>query len=696
LAILVPVSALSLADDSHSIVPGYERFREHTLSAADAGRVLISELNCQSCHGELNGNRLAGRQAPILTEVGQRTGAEYVRRFLANPQSEKPGTAMPGFAAEKLDATTIDSLAAFLTNGHNWRPAAVGADAIRRGEKLFHQVGCAACHSDQRSDAEVEAIRRGANPGQENEDEDDDDDAEQKDVTWKRPVYAMPLGKLEQKYSLGSLITFLREPHQVRPSGRMPSLNLTPEEARDIASYLLKDVQVEANIHFEYFEGDWQKLPDFSTLKAVNAGNTTDFSVGVSPRQDVFGLRFSGWLQLPRDGNYRFFLSSDDGARLIVNGQVMIDNDGIHPAGFRDNSQQMKAGAHELVVEYFEFQGQEELALEIEGPELPRQPLAGLITLTHDVPSDSASPVAVPSNELIQNGRMAFQSLGCAACHQHGDGDSRILWTGTAPKFVDGTMKSIGGCLAETPVPALPKFSLTAQQREDISAAIEDNRIMRKMTAEEAARIHLQQTMLTFNCYACHARGTIGGVNESTNHLFVGSIPEMGDEGRIPPALDGAGDKLNPAWLKAILNEGAKDRPYMATRMPKFGESHVGDLVGSLGTLDIQAEVPAVSFAEPDHRVKADARLMVGDKALSCIKCHIFDRYAATGIQSLDMTTMTRRLRRDWFHRYLANPQQYRPGTRMPAAWPNGRSVVPDILHGDPATQIEAIWVYLS
>ncbi len=688
--------AAGFSEDPHSIVPGYERFRGDHLGSADAGRLLISELNCQSCHGPLNGNRLDGRQAPILTEVGQRTSAEFLKRYLKNPHAEKPGTAMPKLSPEKLDDATIDGLVAFLTSGQSWRPAAVGVDAVRRGEKLFHQVGCAACHSDQRSDEEIAKIRKGAAPEQ--LDEDDDEEGEPKtDAKWKRPAYAMPLGKLDQKYSLGSLISFLREPHKVRPSGRMPSLNLKPEEARDIASYLLKDVKVEPNIHFEYFEGDWQKLPDFSKLTAANAGKTTDFSVGVSPKRDVFALRFSGWLHVPKDGEYRFFLSSDDGARLIVDGKVIVDNDGIHPSGFKDGSEPLTAGAHEVVVEYFEYHGEEELAIEIEGSEIPRQALAGLVTLNQQPPTESAAQTDVAASpELVQKGRAAFQSLGCAACHQHGDGDARLRWTGTAPDFQDARMKTSGGCLAEKPAVGLPQFSLTKQQREDATAAIEDNRIMRKITAEESARIHLQQTLLTFNCYACHARGTIGGVNESTNHLFVGSIPEMGDEGRIPPALDGAGDKLNATWLKTILNDGAKDRPYMATRMPRFGESNVGDLVGSLGTLDIQAEVPAVTFSEPEHRVKADARLMVGDQALSCIKCHIFDKYAATGIQSLDMTTMTRRLRRDWFHRYLANPQQYRPGTRMPAAWPNGRSVVPHILNGDSAAQIESIWLYLS
>ena len=34
--------------------------------------------------------------------------------------------------------------------------------------------------------------------------------------------------------------------------------------------------------------------------------------------------------------------------------------------------------------------------------------------------------------------------------------------------------------------------------------------------------------------------------------------------------------------------------------------------------------IPEVVFEAPDHRVKADARQLVGDQALSCIKCHRF------------------------------------------------------------------------
>jgi hypothetical protein len=60
------------------------------------------------------------------------------------------------------------------------------------------------------------------------------------------------------------------------------------------------------------------------------------------------------------------------------------------------------------------------------------------------------------------------------------------------------------------------------------------------------------------------------------------------------------------------------------------------------------------------------------------------------------MTLMPKRLERDWFHAYIAEPQRVRPGTRMPAAFVEGKSVLPDVLDGTAATQIEAMWVYLS
>lgn len=693
-------SLLSLVIDSSLfatdgvVVPAYQRFRAEQLNSIDAGRLLISELNCQSCHGNFPGQVVPPRQAPILTKIGERTNAAYLAKYIHDPQALKLGTAMPSIASVKSNAAVAEAIAAFLTEGTSWRPAGVSVGAVQRGEALFHAVGCAACHGDRRDVAVIEAIRKGLAPPPDEDDE--EDEPKKKDTSnagYVSPDFAMPLGILEDKYTLASLITFLQDPHAVRPSGRMPALNLNPEEARDIASYLLKNVKVKANIHYDYYEGDWQNVPDFSQLTPMDSGETTDFSVSVSPRDETFGLRFTGYVQIPSDGEYRFFLSSDDGAKLLINGELVVDNDGVHPGGFREGRKTLTTGAHEVVVEYFEYHGQEVLEVEIQGGKLPRQPLAGLVTLEREFAEAPVDDATVVTDELVEQGRTAFASLACAACHQFGDGDRRIAWTGKAPQFPD--MKTTGGCLAEQPAANVPHFAISAHQRDDITAAILASRGPNGTLKLANAKSEITQIMLILNCYACHTCGTIGGVSEPMTHVFTGSIPEMGDEGRIAPALDGAGDKLNESWLRTILKEGAKDRPYMKTRMPKFGDAAADVLVPRLIASDLQETVAPIVMPEADHRINADARFMVGDQALSCIKCHTFEKYAATGLQSLDMTTMTRRLRRDWFHRYLLDPQKYRPGTRMPAAWPNGRSVVPDILHGDPGVQIEAIWEYL-
>ena len=63
---------------------------------------------------------------------------------------------------------------------------------------------------------------------------------------------------------------------------------------------------------------------------------------------------------------------------------------------------------------------------------------------------------------------------------------------------------------------------------------------------------------------------------------------------------------------------------------------------------------------------------------------------------AVDLATAGERLKWDWFRRYLLDPQSLRPGTRMPAFWPNGVAANHDILDGDPEKQIFAIWAYLA
>ncbi len=113
--------------------------------------------------------------------------------------------------------------------------------------------------------------------------------------------------------------------------------------------------------------------------------------------------------------------------------------------------------------------------------------------------------------------------------------------------------------------------------------------------------------------------------------------------------------------------------------------------------LDALTPLADHKFAVPAANVKRAGHKLVGAAGLSCIKCHTFGRFKATGIQSIDMQMMTKRLQPDWFRSYLLNPQQFRPGTRMPSAWPpGGQSFLKDVLDGKNETQIAAVWEYLK
>jgi hypothetical protein len=255
-------------------------------------------------------------------------------------------------------------------------------------------------------------------------------------------------------------------------------------------------------------------------------------------------------------------------------------------------------------------------------------------------------------------------------------------------------LRSENGCLAAQPGKGVPHYALDPAQRSALASAI-------KSPAPAAKPGHAEvvaATMTTFNCYACHERDKVGGIEQTFNSFFATTQPEMGEEGRVPPALTGVGAKLRPEYVKQIFNQGSRDRPYMLTHMPRFGEGNLPGLVEAFDALDKDAvaTVAKVTFSEPMNRVKSVARQMSGGGSLGCVKCHTFAGHKAEGVQGIDMLLMPKRLKHDWFYRYLLDPQKLRPGTRMPTAWTNGVTVLPDLLGGSTPKQIESIWVYLQ
>jgi hypothetical protein len=67
-----------------------------------------------------------------------------------------------------------------------------------------------------------------------------------------------------------------------------------------------------------------------------------------------FVIRWTGVIKIPQDGKYTFFLESDDGSRLLIDGKTAVDNGGLHDMQEQSESVELKAGEHEIRIDYFE------------------------------------------------------------------------------------------------------------------------------------------------------------------------------------------------------------------------------------------------------------------------------------------------------------------------------------------------------
>lgn len=129
-----------------------------------------------------------------------------------------------------------------------------------------------------------------------------------------------------------------------------------------------------SGLRYRYFEGDWDSLPAFHSLEAVEEGALPNF--GFDPRRDRehFAFEYRGYLEVPEEGIYTFSIESDDGSRLSIR-DFTVDNDGLHGMAVKRGTIALGPGLHPIRVHYFEKTGGDGLTISWEGPGFARQPI---------------------------------------------------------------------------------------------------------------------------------------------------------------------------------------------------------------------------------------------------------------------------------------------------------------------------------
>lgn len=116
--------------------------------------------------------------------------------------------------------------------------------------------------------------------------------------------------------------------------------------------------------HIYHLKEQTQTLPKLEKMKPAGTIYTNALNVwpqhfdegfpGITERFEWFGIDYRSKLWIEKPGQYRFSLLSDDGAKLTIGKELIIDNDGNHGAGAVTGSALLTRGVHEIRVSYFQ------------------------------------------------------------------------------------------------------------------------------------------------------------------------------------------------------------------------------------------------------------------------------------------------------------------------------------------------------
>jgi hypothetical protein len=130
---------------------------------------------------------------------------------------------------------------------------------------------------------------------------------------------------------------------------------------------LAENLPFSGKISYEYFAGNWKCLPDFAELKPLQTGKMDSLKLTLFDGKEHYACLFRGRIMIPNNGRHAFSITSDDGSRLLIDEQLVVDNDGQHGRQKRSGAIELKAGEHDVRIEYFNVIAKNFLQVEYEG-----------------------------------------------------------------------------------------------------------------------------------------------------------------------------------------------------------------------------------------------------------------------------------------------------------------------------------------
>lgn len=120
---------------------------------------------------------------------------------------------------------------------------------------------------------------------------------------------------------------------------------------------------VAPGLQYKYYEGNFNTQPDdYTQYVLLKAGVVNNLSLTPRIKDDNFAFYYYGFFKAPANDIYTFYTTSDDGSKLYIDSDLVVNNDGAHASVEKSGNILLKEGYHQLVIKFSEQGGGQELS----------------------------------------------------------------------------------------------------------------------------------------------------------------------------------------------------------------------------------------------------------------------------------------------------------------------------------------------
>jgi len=675
--------------------------------AIEHGRFLFAELGCANCH-TAGDWKLQTRRGPDLSGAGLRLNAGWLYEWLKNPHNYRKSAVMPVCLDSHQDRVDVTAFVMSLTAGKSAGDAATHPRQITAGQELFEQVGCTKCHDKQNNLDSVGSkyVSAGALAG-----------------FIANPHATDPHGRMPQvfqpaeRHLAGSVAAYLfHEKHRDTPYPDAPQGNAQRgatlfathgcASCHTVNTAVVQPREILAGPAFGRSSGlplrhywnfgpiDKPVVRDQVTGRSEKVSGRTAFAKSAGNRGSAFDFNGRTFIEIPHfhrpdTMTISVWVNTTQGGSIITWGR---------PGGGQRGSRELRMnigqdGRNSVCYGEYNSDGGWK-------PVIVRPKDVNLIdgkwhhiavvrqgeSIQHYVDGKLQGTGKTQKGGGDYTDRLLIGALGLQANPSNrfkGLIDDLCLWEmplsteqiaalaagGLPLKLARPEQQQIKpfnvdlGCLSANVKRPLPDYRLGKSDRRALQQFLRTVQPTDDDAYRNAPLVLHDLRIRQFRCAKCHE------FNNQNIQKGV-AVDERGRVVRIerPPRLTAAGAKLTSAWLRGVLLEQKRNRPWLNLKMPHFGQGihELPDLITAAAGNPGAAAPP-----KPDRGLAAAGLEMIGIRRgkVACIACHDYrgiNRRKDGVVPAPDLADAGHTVRRDWFDRWMHDPQRLQAGTSMP------------------------------